>query len=145
MSSADHSPDEFTQVCHTVVRAVEEGGVYLRQYLRSSVDLMEISVRDAYTAAMWRLLRFLLLYAVLVLACGMLCYGAALGISDWLGRDPWVGFVVVGATVLIGQFLRLSWIGYHANRRAVRRRRAQSEREHAQRRARFGHDAGAMP
>lgn len=120
---------------------IAELGAYLTSYLEAQRDRIKLGLRDA----LWGLglLPLLLLFVSGVVLTGIVffLYGAALGLGKVLEGHEWLGFLVLGGGLILVTGMVLLYLFSQQRRRSLRRQIKQYERELAQQREEFGHDA----
>src|SRR5262245_41147105 len=107
---ADAPPDiaeDGTKILAQVAQQFAEIGEYLSCYLNTQLDRAKLTVRELILKFFLGLIGLSLVLGVLGVSVVFVFYGTALGLGKVLGDRAWLGFLVMGASVLTVSALSL--------------------------------------
>ena len=96
-------------------------------HLKSIIDSFKASVEEIFKNFFTEVFSSFLKCMVSLIAIAFLMYGIAVGIGEFLGGRSWLGFIVMGATILLGQYLFSKIIIFRRKRSAVKKIGKQTE------------------
>lgn len=91
------------------LRHIAEAREYLIHLAAAEIDRFKLRLRRAAIWAVIGLTALVLLLAILVASAGLLLFGVAQLIGQWLGGRLWLGLMITGGGILLIGILAIGW------------------------------------
>jgi len=138
-SNVDSEPRGPEALEDLTLRAAELSE-HLGSYLRAQTDKVAYSFKKALRAALFGFILIVLFFGIVLCSVAFLFYGAAMALNAWLGI-PWLGYLIVGATMLLilGLWIRFGLFG--KSKKALQKQIKDYENELRAQQAQYGANA----
>ncbi len=110
---------------------------YFASYVSTQWERAQISLKETSAEVVLGGLTLFLFYGLMLIACAFVCYGAAVGLGEVLGRS-WLGFIAVGGGFLVLSFTFLLFYLSKTKKQSLNKRVKDYEQELQKQNDEFG-------
>lgn len=129
------SAQEESFVCQ-----LQEMLAYGASYADAKVDCFTSAAKQSYTKFIIKSAHAILGILILLIAVSFLMYGMATGLGRALGDNLWLGCVLTGGGLIVGQLILSKIVAVQTKKKSLRITKQKYEQELKAQQNRFGHD-----